>query len=110
MRRAQSSYGDDEDASDVDGEGVGYPQRDSNGNFIFGYGLNVSTANIGINILEVYLDGQQLPNSPFLIQVMMQREDVSPSVCCLSVDSRMDAWICSASPSLPLTHTLPLSV
>ena len=70
MRRAQSSYGDDEDASDVDGEGVGYP-LDSNGTFIFGYGLNVSTANIGINILEVYLDGQQLPNSPFLIQVMM---------------------------------------
>ena len=70
MRRAQSSYGDVEDASDVDGEGVGYT-RDVNGTFMFQYGLNVSTANIGINILEVYLDGHQLPNSPFLIQVMM---------------------------------------
>ena len=41
---------------------------DKEGNFVFQYGLNVTTANVGINILEVYLDDQQLPNSPFLLQ------------------------------------------
>ena len=54
LRKAQSMSR--EDASDFAGAGDGYAMVDTNGKFQFKYGLNVSTASIGMNLLAVYLD------------------------------------------------------
>jgi hypothetical protein len=39
---------------------VGYSIYDTNGKFTYQYGINITTAAVGINILEVYLGGLQV--------------------------------------------------
>ena len=67
LRRALSGYAKG-NVTDVDREGVGYSIYDEKGEFTNSYSLNVTTAAVGINILEIYFGGEQLPNSPFLLQ------------------------------------------
>ena len=67
LSRALSGYGKG-NISDFDREGVGYSIYDEKGKFTYFYGLNVTTHVVGINILEIYFGGQQLHNSPFLLQ------------------------------------------